>query len=143
MSARIRVLLAKPGIDGHTRGIRVVARAMTNAGFEVIYLGMYQTPEQIVDAAVQEDVDVIGLGALSGVHHVKLYARIIELLHEHRAPNIVVLAGGNVRSEDVPTLKALGVAEVFGPGSSTNDIIAFVQRAVGERTSEALGSRRD
>jgi len=126
---RIRVLIAKPGLDGHDRGAKVVARALRDAGMEVIYTGLRQTPEMIAEAALQEDVDMVGLSILSGAH-MALAPRIMELLKANGQMDVKVFIGGIVPDEDVPQLKALGVAGVFGPGASTEDIIKEVREAV-------------
>jgi methylmalonyl-CoA mutase C-terminal domain/subunit len=123
---KIRVLVAKPGLDGHDRGAKIVARALRDAGFEVIYTGLHQTPEQIVATAVQEDVDAIGLSVLSGAHNY-LFPRVVELLREKGADDIAVFGGGIIPAEDIQALKALGVKELFTPGTSTQDIIRFVR----------------
>jgi methylmalonyl-CoA mutase, C-terminal domain len=123
---KIRVLVAKPGLDGHDRGAKIVARALRDAGFEVIYTGLHQTPEQIVATAVQEDVDAIGLSVLSGAHNY-LFARVLELLREKGADDIAVFGGGIIPAEDIQSLKAIGVKELFTPGTSTQDIIRFVR----------------
>ncbi|HUZ77238.1 MAG TPA: cobalamin B12-binding domain-containing protein [Chloroflexota bacterium] len=123
---RIRVLIAKPGLDGHDRGAKVVALALRDAGMEVIYTGIKQTPEQIVQAALQEDVDVIGLSCLSGAHST-LFPRVAKLLAENDARDIVLMAGGIIPAEDVPFLEAHGVARVFGPGTSTREIVEFIR----------------
>ncbi|MGH3282113.1 MAG: cobalamin B12-binding domain-containing protein [Trebonia sp.] len=122
---KIRVIVAKAGLDGHDRGAKVVARALRDAGVEVIYTGLHQTPEQIVAAAIQEDVDAIGLSVLSGAH-MTLFPRVIELLRERRADDIVVFGGGIIPDADVAELAARGVAKVFTPGAPTTDIIAWV-----------------
>lgn len=122
---RIRVLVAKPGLDGHDRGAKVVARALRDAGMEVIYSGLRQTPEMIVEAAMQEDVDVIGLSILSGAH-MPLFARLSELMKEKGLEDVLVLAGGIIPDEDVPAVKSLGIAGVFGPGTSTQQIVEFI-----------------
>lgn len=124
---KIRVLVAKPGLDGHDRGAKVVARALRDAGMEVIYTGIRQTPEMIAEAALQEDVDVVGLSILSGAH-MALCPRIVELLRTEGLDDIIVLVGGIIPDEDVEPLQRLGVKGVFGPGASTRDIIAFIQR---------------
>ena len=130
VSARvIRVLIAKPGLDGHDRGAKVVARALRDAGMEVIYTGLRQTPEMIVEAAIQEDVDVIGLSILSGAHTV-LFPRIMELLRERGMTDVLVVAGGIIPDEDVPALQELGIKGIFGPGTNTADIIAFIRANV-------------
>jgi len=123
---RVRVLVAKPGLDGHDRGAKIVARALRDAGFEVIYTGLHQTPEQVVATAVQEDVDAIGLSVLSGAH-TYLFGRVIELLREKGAADIVVFGGGIIPQEDIAALKAMGVKELFTPGTSTQDIIRYVR----------------
>ena len=125
-SRTIRVLIAKPGLDGHDRGAKVVARALRDAGMEVIYAGLRQTPEMIVTAAIQEDVDVIGLSCLSGAH-LHLFPRVMDLLRERGAEDIVVFGGGTIPDEDVPKLQACGIQAIFTPGTSTRDAIAFVQ----------------
>ena len=128
---RIRVLVAKPGLDGHDRGAKVVARALRDAGMEVIYTGLRQTPEMIVEAAIQEDVDVIGLSILSGAH-LALMERIAKLLGENGMTDTLVLLGGIVPEEDIPALEALGVAAVFGPGTSTAEIVTLIREAVAD-----------
>jgi methylmalonyl-CoA mutase C-terminal domain/subunit len=124
---RIRVLLAKPGLDGHDRGAKVVARALRDAGMEVIYTGIRQTPEMIVEAAIQEDVDVIGLSILSGAH-LELFPPIIDGLTKKGREDILVIAGGIVPEDDIPALQQMGVKAVFGPGTSTQDIVRFIQK---------------
>jgi len=126
---KIRVLVAKPGLDGHDRGAKVVARALRDAGMEVIYTGIRQTPEMIAEAALQEDVDIVGLSILSGAH-MALCPRIIELLRNQEMDDVIVLLGGIIPDEDVEPLKQLGVKGVFGPGTSTHDIIDFIQRSM-------------
>jgi methylmalonyl-CoA mutase C-terminal domain/subunit len=123
---RIRVVVAKPGLDGHDRGAKIVARALRDAGFEVIYTGLHQTPEQIVATAVQEDADAVGLSVLSGAHNY-LFKRVLELLKEKGADDIAVFGGGIIPAEDIQALKALGVKELFTPGTSTQDIVRFVR----------------
>lgn len=120
-----RVVVAKPGLDGHDRGAKVVARALRDAGVEVIYTGLHQTPEQIVEAAIQEDADAIGLSVLSGAH-MTLFAKVIELLAERDASDIVVFGGGIIPEADIPLLDELGVAKIFTPGASTSDIVDWV-----------------
>jgi len=122
---KVRVIVAKPGLDGHDRGAKIVARALRDAGVEVIYTGLHQTPEQVVATALQEDADAIGLSVLSGAHNY-LFKRVIELLKEKGADDVVVFGGGIIPPEDVAGLKALGVKELFGPGTSTQDIVRFV-----------------
>ena len=129
---KIRILVAKPGLDGHDRGVRVIARAFRDAGFEVVYTGLHQTPEQIVAAALQEDVDLIGLSCLSGAH-IYLFGRVIELLKAKKADDIVVIGGGIVPKEDVPKLKELGIKEVFLPGTSLDNIVRWVRDNVKPR----------
>ena len=129
MTDTIRVLVAKPGLDGHDRGAKVVARALRDAGMEVIYTGLRQTPEQIVAAAVQEDVQVLCLSILSGAHN-HLFPKIAELLKQKEAGDILVLGGGVIPEDDIPFLKENGIREVFTPGTSTEDIIAFIKENV-------------
>ena len=126
---KIRVLVAKPGLDGHDRGAKVVARALRDAGMEVIYTGLRQTPQQIVEAALQEDVDCVGLSILSGAH-MTLVPKIIQLLKENRAEDILLTVGGIIPDEDVSALKKMGVAEVFGPGTPTREIVEFLQSRI-------------
>jgi methylmalonyl-CoA mutase C-terminal domain/subunit len=126
---KIRVLAAKPGLDGHDRGIKVVASALMDAGMEVIYTGLRQTPRQIVEAALQEDVDVIALSILSGAHDY-LFPRVMELLMEKNVGDILVIGGGIIPDEDIPSLKACGIAEVFGPGTPTENIVNYIQAHV-------------
>ena len=127
----IRVLVAKPGLDGHDRGAKVIARALRDAGMEVIYTGLRQTPEQIVEAAVQEDVDIVGLSCLSGAHN-HLFPRVVELLKEKNASDIIVFGGGVIPDDDIPGLKAQGILEIFTPGTSTADVIEFFRSHVKE-----------
>ena len=129
---RIRILVAKPGLDGHDRGARVIARAFRDAGFEVVYTGLHQTPEQIVAAAVQEDVDLIGLSVLSGAH-MHLFKRVLELLKENKADDVTVIGGGIIPEEDVPKLKKLGIKEIFLPGASLDVIVSWVKDNVKPR----------
>jgi methylmalonyl-CoA mutase C-terminal domain/subunit len=126
---KIRVLVAKPGLDGHDRGAKIVARALRDAGFEVIYTGLHQTREQIVATAVQEDVDAIGLSVLSGAHNY-LFPRVMELLAQQGADDIAVFGGGIIPAEDIERLKAMGVKALFTPGTSTQDIIRFVRENI-------------
>lgn len=126
---KIRVIIAKPGLDGHDRGAKVVARALRDAGVEVIYTGLRQSPEQIVETAIQEDVDAIGLSILSGAHEY-YFRRVIELLEERGATDIVVFGGGVIPENDVPTLLNMGVKAVFGPGTSTKDIIEWLKGVI-------------
>jgi methylmalonyl-CoA mutase, C-terminal domain len=132
MPERIRVLVAKPGLDGHDRGAKIIARAFRDAGFEVIYTGLRQTPEQVVIAALQEDVDVVGLSVLSGAH-MTLCPRIMELMKKEKLDDVLVIVGGIIPDKDIATLKQLGVSEVFQPGASTEDIITYVKENVGKR----------
>jgi len=124
---KIRVLIAKPGLDGHDRGAKVICRALRDAGMEVIYTGLRRTPEEIVNAAIQEDVDVIGLSILSGAHNV-LFPKIMNLLIEKKAEDILVLAGGIIPDKDIPKMKKIGIAEIFLPGSSTQDIVEWIEK---------------
>ena len=125
-----RIIIAKPGLDGHDRGAKVVARALRDAGMEVIYTGLRQTPEMVVEAALHEDADAIGLSILSGAH-MPLVKRIIELLQANQMQDVPLFLGGIIPNEDVPVLKELGVTGIFGPGASTDEIIAFIWDAVG------------
>ncbi|WP_165988950.1 cobalamin B12-binding domain-containing protein [Streptomyces sp. YIM 98790] len=125
----IRVVVAKPGLDGHDRGAKVIARALRDAGMEVIYTGLHQTPEQIVDTAIQEDADAIGMSILSGAHNT-LFTRVIELLREREAEDITVFGGGIIPEDDIPPLKEKGVAEIFTPGVPTGDVVAWVRSHV-------------
>jgi len=131
---KIRILMAKPGLDGHDRGIKVVSRALRDAGMEVIYTGLHQTPEQIVEAAIQEDVDAIGLSILSGAH-TTLFPKIMDLLKENRV-DIIVFAGGIIPDEDVQALKNIRIEGIFGPGTNTEDIVKFVKEKVGNHRSD-------
>ena len=126
---KIRVVVAKPGLDGHDRGAKIIARALRDAGMEVIYTGLHQTPEQIVETVIQEDADAVGLSILSGAH-MTLVPRILELLKEQGADDVVVTLGGTIPSDDVKELKELGVAEVFTPGASTQEAVDFLRGAV-------------
>ncbi len=130
--AKIRILVAKPGLDGHDRGVKVVARALRDAGFEVIYTGLHQTPEMIVNAAIQEDVDAIGLSILSGAHNV-LFPKIMELLRERDAGHVLVFAGGIIPEEDAPALREAGLAAIFTPGTSLQEITGWVREHVTPR----------
>jgi methylmalonyl-CoA mutase C-terminal domain/subunit len=136
MARPIRVLIAKPGLDGHDRGAKVIARALRDAGMEVIYSGLRQTPAQIAAAAIQEDVDVVGLSILSGAHNV-LFPEILELLKQRGGEDIVVLAGGIIPDKDIAPLKALGIREIFLPGTPTQTLVDFIQREAGERARAA------
>jgi len=123
---KIRVMVAKPGLDGHDRGARIIARAYRDAGFEVVYTGLHQTPEEIVEAAIQEDVDMIGLSSLAGAHNY-LFPRTVELLREKGADDILVCGGGIIPEEDIPALKEAGIKKVFTPGSSLEEIVKWVE----------------
>ena len=129
MAHTIRVVVAKPGLDGHDRGAKIIARALRDAGMEVIYTGLHQTPEQIVETAVQEDADAIGISILSGAH-MTLVPRILELLRDSGAEDVIVVVGGTIPADDADELKRLGVAGVFGPGATTAEIVDFVKGAV-------------
>jgi methylmalonyl-CoA mutase C-terminal domain/subunit len=126
---RIRVLVAKPGLDGHDRGAKVIARALRDAGMEVIYTGIRQTPEMIAEAALQENVDVVGMSILSGAH-LTLFPRVIDLLHEYDMDDVLIIAGGIIPDEDRPLLQEMGITGVFGPGTRTGDIVDFVRENV-------------
>lgn len=127
MTRKIRVLLSKPGLDGHDRGVKVVARALRDAGMEVIYTGLHKSPEQIVQAALQEDVDVVGLSSLSG-SHMSLFPRIMELLEENEmAADTLVVVGGIIPDVDIPVLNEIGIKGIFGPGTDTNEIVNFIK----------------
>ncbi|WP_236827716.1 MULTISPECIES: cobalamin B12-binding domain-containing protein [unclassified Blastococcus] len=128
---RIRVVIAKPGLDGHDRGAKVVARALRDAGMEVVYTGLHQTPEQIVETVVQEDADAVGLSVLSGAH-MTLFARLVELLRERGVDDVVVFGGGIIPEEDVPELRRIGVTGIFTPGATTGEIVEWVREHVGE-----------
>ncbi len=134
---RIRVLVAKPGLDGHDRGAKVIARALRDAGMEVIYTGLRQTPEMIVEAALQEDVDVIGLSILSGAH-MALFPRIMQLLRENGMENVLVVAGGTLPEADIPAIREMGIQGIFGPGSSLKDIIDFIRTNVDPARQHAV-----
>jgi len=127
MVRTIRVLVAKPGLDGHDRGAKVVANALRDAGMEVIYTGLHQTPEMVAESAIQEDVDVVGLSILSGAH-MTMFPRIMEILRQRGAGDIKILGGGIIPSEDVEKLESLGVAKVFGPGTDTREIVEFIRK---------------
>jgi methylmalonyl-CoA mutase, C-terminal domain len=126
---KIRVVVAKPGLDGHDRGAKIIARALRDAGMEVIYTGLHQTPEQIVATVIQEDADAVGLSILSGAH-MTLVPKVVELLKQEQAEDVVVTVGGTIPADDIPELKKLGVAEVFTPGAPTQEIIDFIRSAV-------------
>ena len=125
----VRVVVAKPGLDGHDRGAKVVARALRDAGMEVVYTGLHQTPEQIVEAAIQEDADAVGLSVLSGAH-MTLFAKVVDLLRQRDASDIVVFGGGIIPEDDIPELEKLGVAKIFTPGATTTEIVDWVRSAV-------------
>jgi methylmalonyl-CoA mutase C-terminal domain/subunit len=129
MSTPIRVLIAKPGLDGHDRGAIVIAHALRDAGMEVIYTGIRQTPEQIANTAIQEDARVVGLSCLSGAHN-RLFPRVVELLRAKGAPDILVFGGGIIPEEDIPSLKKAGIAEIFGPGTTTANIVEFIRKHI-------------
>ena len=131
---KIRVVVAKPGLDGHDRGAKIIARALRDAGMEVIYTGLHQTPEQIAATVVQEDADAIGLSILSGAH-MTLVPRVVELLEEQGADDVVLTVGGTIPNDDIPELKKLGVDEIFTPGASTDEIVDFVRGAVGQSSA--------
>ncbi len=129
MNRKIRVLIAKPGLDGHDRGAKVIARALRDAGMEVIYTGIRQTPEQIANAAIQEGVDIVGLSSLSGAH-MSLFPKVVQILKEKGAEDIIVFGGGIIPVDDIPLLKQAGIREIFQPGTSTEDIIQYIQENV-------------
>jgi methylmalonyl-CoA mutase C-terminal domain/subunit len=131
---KLRVMVAKPGLDGHDRGARIIARAFRDAGFEVIYTGLHQTPEEIVHAAIQEDVDMVGLSSLAGAH-MYLFSRVVELLREEGMGDVLVVGGGIIPEDDVPVLKESGIQEVFTPGSKLEDIVRWVKDNVKPRSS--------
>ena len=133
VSDRIRIVIAKPGLDGHDRGVKVIARALRDAGMEVVYTGLHQTPEQIVQTVIQEDADAVGLSVLSGAH-MTLFRQLVELLKERNAEDVVVFGGGIIPDEDIPELERLGVAKIFTPGTPLDDIVAWVRANV---TSDA------
>ena len=131
---KIRVLVAKPGLDGHDRGARIIARTYRDAGFEVVYSGLHQTPEEVVQAAIQEDVDMIGLSSLAGAH-MYLFPRVVELLQENNADDIVVCGGGIFPEDDIPKLKKAGIKELFTPGTPLDEIVKWVEENVNPRGS--------
>ncbi len=137
MDGKIKVLLAKPGLDGHDRGAKVVARALRDAGMEVIYTGLHQTPEMIVDAAIQEDVDVIGLSILSGAH-MTMFPRVLELLKERGADHIIVSGGGIIPEEDIEELHKIGVGMIFTPGTSLEEIIRYIKESCEKKAKEKV-----
>jgi methylmalonyl-CoA mutase C-terminal domain/subunit len=137
MERKIRVLIAKPGLDGHDRGAKIVAGALRDAGMEVIYIGLRQTPEMIVESAIQEDVDVIGISILSGAHNT-IFSRVMSLLKDQGAEGqILVCGGGIIPREDREKLLAMGVSKLFGPGTATGEIVEFIRQSIGERVGEA------
>ena len=129
MARKIRVLIAKPGLDGHDRGAKVIARALRDAGMEVIYTGIRQTPEQIANAAIQEGVDIVGLSSLSGAH-ITLFPRVVEVLKQQGAGDIHVFGGGIIPVDDIPVLKKAGIREIFQPGTSTEDIVKYIRENI-------------
>ncbi|MBS2029198.1 MAG: cobalamin B12-binding domain-containing protein [Deltaproteobacteria bacterium] len=131
---KLRILVAKPGLDGHDRGAKIIARALRDAGMEVIYTGLHQTPEMIVNAAIQEDVDAVGMSIMSGAH-MTLFPAVIDLLRSKNASDILIFGGGIIPDGDIPELKKKGVAEIFLPGSSTQDIVAWINKNVRVRES--------
>jgi len=135
MERTYRILIAKPGLDGHDRGAKVIARALRDAGMEVIYLGLRQTPEMIAEAALQEDADAVGLSILSGAH-MTLLPRVVELLKEYGLDDVMVFAGGIIPDEDVPALQEIGIRGIFGPGTSTEEVVAFVHEQLGAASSD-------
>lgn len=142
MEDRIRIVLAKPGLDGHDRGVKVVARALRDAGIEVIYTGLHQTPEQIAEAAIQEDADAVGLSCLSGAHMV-LFPRVVQLLEEKGFGDVPVFGGGIIPREDIEPLKAAGIAQIFTPGTNTQEIIEWIDATLGPgRRDNRPGARR-
>ena len=135
MDRKIRVLIAKPGLDGHDRGAKVIARALRDAGMEVVYTGLRQTAEMIVSAAVQEDVDAVGLSVLSGAH-MHYFRQVVEGLRQKGADEVLVFGGGIVPDQDLPDLESLGVGRIFGPGTSTEEVVAYVREAVAQRAAQ-------
>jgi methylmalonyl-CoA mutase cobalamin-binding domain/chain len=132
IARKIRVVVAKPGLDGHDRGAKIIARALRDAGMEVIYTGLHQTPEQIAETVIQEDADAVGLSILSGAH-MTLVPKVVELLKAQGVDDVLVTVGGTIPADDIPELKALGVAEVFTPGAGTDEIVEFIRGAATER----------
>ena len=132
---KIRVLIAKPGLDGHDRGVKVVARGLRDAGMEVIYLGLRLTPEQIAEAAIQEDVDVVGMDCLSGAHMV-LFPKTVQLIRERGGKDILVIGGGIIPKKDIPKLKEAGIAQIFGPGTPIDEISNFIRTNLAERSND-------
>ena len=135
MNKKIRVLIAKPGLDGHDRGVKVVARGLRDAGMEVIYLGLRLTPEQIAESAIQEDVDVVGLDCLSGAH-MALFPKTVNLLREKGGKDMLVIAGGIIPEKDIPALKEAGVTAIFGPGTPIDDIVSFINTKLGGNSED-------
>ena len=135
MNKKIRVLIAKPGLDGHDRGVKVVARGLRDAGMEVIYLGLRLTPEQIAESSIQEDVDVVGLDCLSGAH-MTLFPKTVDLLREKGGKDMLVIAGGIIPLKDIPALKEAGIAEIFGPGTPIDDIVNFINTSLGGNSED-------
>src|SRR6187401_2842892 len=133
---KIRIVVAKPGLDGHDRGAKIIARALRDAGMEVIYTGLHQTPEQIAETVIQEDADAVGLSILSGAH-MTLVPRVVELLRDQGADEVVVTVGGTIPADDIPELKKLGISEVFTPGAPTDEIVDFIRTAIDERRTLA------
>jgi methylmalonyl-CoA mutase C-terminal domain/subunit len=131
-SRKIRVVVAKPGLDGHDRGAKIIARALRDAGMEVIYTGLHQTPEQIAETVIQEDADAVGLSILSGAH-MTLVPRVVEVLREQGIEDVLITVGGTIPADDIPELKKLGVAEVFTPGAATDEIVEFIRSGASER----------
>lgn len=134
MTKKLRILIAKPGLDGHDRGAKVVARALRDAGFEVIYTGLHQTPEMIVETAIQEDVDVVGLSILSGAH-MTIFPRVLQLLRERGAGDVLLIGGGIIPLEDMADLQKLGVGRLFGPGTPTSEIVDYLKQKFPDRIS--------
>lgn len=132
---KVRVLIAKPGLDGHDRGAKVVARGLRDAGMEVIYLGLRLTPEQIAEAAIQEAVDIVGLDCLSGAH-MALFPKTARLIREKGGDDIIIIGGGIIPKKDIPKLKEAGIAEIFGPGTSLEDIVSFIRTSLGESSDK-------
>ena len=133
---KIRVVVAKPGLDGHDRGAKIIARALRDAGMEVIYTGLHQTPEQIAETVIQEDADAVGLSILSGAH-MTLVPRVVDILRQQGAEDVIITVGGTIPNDDIPELKKLGVAEVFTPGAPTQAIVDFIRKAVTQRSTAA------
>jgi methylmalonyl-CoA mutase C-terminal domain/subunit len=134
MAGTLRIVIAKPGLDGHDRGAKIVARALRDAGYEVIYTGLHQTPEQIAETAIQEDADAVGLSCHSGAH-MTLFPRVVQLLHEHGGGDVVVFGGGIIPKEDIPKLKDAGIEEIFTPGAPTSAIVGWLRERLGARTA--------